>query len=269
VKRPRLATPGIIGNDKGILIDHCRLDARPRTHIDAYLFAHKACQHIGRRGEQADRRIGDRRGISTDKVAGKRRRIGEIEDPGSTRRHADQHPDDVLHEPFAQLVRGPGRRIELYACVAVALRPALNHEEEVGPHGLRACIAAPGPSYDGGNEKQSDPRHDEKSGHIVEFLRPYLDKEEVEAAMCKIDQDGLVRRIRTTIPSQPRCDIINAKGHGHDQPFEPAEVAGSTPGVDLRARSIELHALRRVDGLDIVTLDIDRLVVEGLLRQGK
>ena len=95
--------------------------------------------------------------------------------------------------------------------------------EQVGPHGLRAGIAAPCASHGAGDEEQPDTRHDEQARDEIEFVRPDLDAEHVEAAVGEIDQHRLIGRIGSTLPADPRRDVIDRQRDDHDQPFEPAE----------------------------------------------
>src|SRR5690606_36380965 len=102
---------------------------------------------------------------------------------------------------------------------------ALDNEIKINPDGLRAGIAAPGAARDGGYEKQAKARHDEQAGDVVEFLRPDFDEEEIEAAIGKIDQHRLIRRIGAAIPAQPWRQIVAAERNEHDNPLEAPELA--------------------------------------------
>jgi hypothetical protein len=60
-----------------------------------------------------------------------------------------------MRRNFANNLRAsPGLLVETDAGVAVALPKALDHDHEVGPHGLRAGVAAPGAASDRGDEKE-------------------------------------------------------------------------------------------------------------------
>ncbi len=212
---PRLATPVIVGNDKRVFVKHGRLDARPGTHVDAHLLAHQATEDIGGGGEHGDCRIGDEGCLACQEVAGERWRIGKIENPGTTRGDGNQDPHGVLGKAPRQLVQRPGRRIEAHLGVAVAVKEALDCQEEISPHRLRARVSAPGAADDGSDKEQSDAGHHQEARHIDEFLRPYLDEEEIEAPVREIDQHRLVRGIRAAVPAQPGSQVIDGQCHRH------------------------------------------------------
>ena len=141
----------------------------------------------------------------------------------------------------------PRRRVELHAGVAVALDQPLDPDEEVGPDRLRAGIAAPGAADGGGDEEQPEPGHDQQAGDVIEFLRPDLDEEEVEAAVGEVDQHRLVGRIGPAVPAQPGRDLVDAEGDRHDHPFEAAENALGALREDLdRAADRAPAGLRRL-----------------------
>src|SRR6185369_5900587 len=59
----RLAAIVAIGDIERVLVGQRRLDARPRTHVEADLLAHVAGEHIGRESQDADPEIGDERRV--------------------------------------------------------------------------------------------------------------------------------------------------------------------------------------------------------------
>ena len=73
------------------------------------------------------------------------------------------------------------------------------------------------------------PGHDQQAGDEIEFVRPDLDAEHVEAAIGEIDQHRLIGRIGTAVPADPRRDVIDRQGDDHDQPLQPAERAARPP----------------------------------------
>src|SRR5690606_15199260 len=101
--------------------------------------------------------------------------------------------------------------VELYTRIAVALNGALNNQKKVNPDGLRAGIAAPCATSSRCHQEESEPRHNKQAGNIVKFLRPDFDKEEIKAAVGDIDENSLIRRKLTTIPAQPRREVINGE----------------------------------------------------------
>src|SRR3546814_1940488 len=62
----RLAAPVLIGNEQRLFVHHRGLDARPRAHIDAHLFAQETAEDEGRGGQHRHRRIGNRRRLRSE-----------------------------------------------------------------------------------------------------------------------------------------------------------------------------------------------------------
>ncbi len=123
--------------------------------------------------------------------------------------------------------------------VAVAFDPAFDKNEKIGPDGLGAGIATPHATKGRGEQKQPQPRHDQKARDEIELVRPDLDPEEVETPAGQIDQHRLIGQVRSAIPADPRRQIVNRKGNGHDPPLEGAELARDSAGKDGLSRSIE------------------------------
>ena len=161
-----------------------------------------------------------------------RRRVGEVEDPGAAGGDGDQQPGGPLDRAQADLRRRPGRVPELDPGVAVALDPALDQDEEVGPDRLRAGVAAPDPAERRGEEEEAEPGHDQQAGDEVELLRPDLDEEEVEAAVGQVDQHRLVRQRRAAVPADPGGDVVDAERDRHDPPLQRAEASRTRRGKD-------------------------------------
>src|SRR5689334_7013343 len=91
---------------------------------------------------------------------------------------------------------GPGSErplasVALHVFAAVAFNQAFDREEQIGPHRLRAEIAAPDAPGDGVHQKQADCRQDQQAGEVIDFLRPQLDEEEIETPARKVDQHRL------------------------------------------------------------------------------
>ena len=114
--------------------------------------------------------------------------------------------------------------------------------EHVGPHRLRAGIAAPRAADRAGDEEQADPGHDQHARNEVEFVRPDLDVEHVEAAVGEIDQHRLIGGIGAAVPADPRGDVVDRQGDEHHQPLEAAEGAVDPLVVDRLALFVERRA---------------------------
>ena len=189
-------------------------------------------------------------------------RVGEVEHPEAARGDGDQQPDEHLDAALGNLRCAPRRGVELDTGVAVALDLALHPDVEVGPHRLRAGVAAPGAAEEGGDEEQPDAGHDEQARDVIEFLRPDLDEEEIEAAVGHVDEDGLVRRVARPRPAQPGRDIVDAEEDDHHRPLEAAEPAVGRLRVNRFARGIERAVLGLVDRCRIFPVDfvaVDRV----------
>ena len=131
------------------------------------------------------------------------------------------------------------------AGAAVALDPPFDPHEQVGPHGLRAGIAAPDATGQAGRKKQADRGEDQDAGQVVDFLGPDLDEEEIAALMVQIDQHGLVRRAGAAVPAHPGQDIVKAEQTGQGGPFDPAEAAADLAGIDLGPAGVKVQRPRR------------------------
>ena len=81
-----------------------------------------------------------------------------------------------------------------HALAPVALDQPLDGIEQIGPDRLRAEIAAPDAAAHGVHQEQRQRSDDQQAGEVIDFLRPQLDEEEIEAAVRQIDQHRLVRR---------------------------------------------------------------------------
>ena len=235
--RARLAAPVLVGDEERVLVEHGALDARPGAHVGAHLLAHEAGEDEGGGGQDADGDVGDRRRLQREEVAQQRRRVGEVEDPGAAGRDRDDAARSQAAAALARSFERPGRLVEPHAGVAVALDEALDADEEIGPHCLRAGIAAPGPADDATSPGTAPSAgHDQQAGDVVELLRPDLDEEEVEAAVGEVDEHRLVRRVRAAVPAEPRRDLVDAEGDRHDEPLQVPAEAVRALRVDLDAR---------------------------------
>ncbi len=239
VLSPRLAPPVSICHRQRVLIHHRRLHPRPWAHVDANLFAHEPAEDDGRQSQDGDGRPGDRVGVQGHKVARQRGRVREVEHPGPTGGDPDQRPDRPFGHPQAGLADRPRRVPQLHAGVPVAFDPAFHQDHQVGPDGLRAGVAAPDPAQRRGEQEQPQPRHDQKARDEVEFVRPDLDPEEVEAPVRQVDQHSLVGQVRATVPANPGRQVVDRQSDPHDPPLERTEGALNAAGEHGFAGSVE------------------------------
>ena len=235
----RLAAPVLVGHQQRFFVHHRRLDAWPGAHVDAHLFAHEAAQRDRSQCQHRDRYVGNRCRLAAPEILDQRGRIGEIHDPRATGPEPDEQVDAPLEGAARHLAPGPRCRVEPDARIAIAVDEAVDVLKQVRPHRLRTSIAAPCAPHGAGHEKQADPRHDQQPGHEVEFVRPDLDAEHVEAAIGEIYQHGLVGRVGAAVPADPRRYIVDPQGDQHHQPFEPAERPVDPLVVHSLARLVE------------------------------
>ena len=235
----RLAAIVAIGDVERVLVGERRLDARPRAHVEAHLLAHVAREHVGREGEDADPQIGDERRAQRREIVDQRGRVGEVEHPGAAGPPRDHQPEEMFRGEPRDALRGPPRLLAPHVFAPVALGKALDRLEQVGPHRLRAQIAAPDAARERVHQKQRHRGDDQQAGEVVDLLRPDLDEEEVEARVRQVDQHRLARRVRPAIPAQERREIIDAERDEQHRPFDAAIGAGDALRIDLAARLIE------------------------------
>ena len=138
-----IATVIAIRNRERFLIQHRRLNPRPRAHISANLFAQRAGEHIGGGGQKASEHIG-RHGRLQGKEAYKQAWcIMKIGDEPATCSQRNHQPNNVFTDLSPSLIEIPSLFIEANALITVAFKPMFNRDEEIGPNRLRAGIATP------------------------------------------------------------------------------------------------------------------------------
>ena len=145
----------------------------------------------------------------------------------------------MLGDPLDDLVGGPRLAVELHPLAPVALDLALDPEEEIGPDRLRAGVAAPHPAEQRVRQEQGQRREDQEAGEIVDFLRPDLDEEEVEARMRDVGEDRLIRQVRPPVPADEGQDVVDAEGDPQHDPFEPPVGPPDFLRVDLLRRFVQ------------------------------
>ena len=234
----RLAAPIAISDRDCMLVHHRGLNTGPRAHVDTDLLTHETAKHKGCRGQNGDGCIGNDMGLPCQQIAKQGRCIGEIEHPSPPRCDRNRQPNRPFKQPEPDFARIPFGIPQTHACVAIALNPPLNSEEQIRPDRLRAGIAAPNPTKGGGKEEQPQSRHDQKARHEIKFMGPDLDPEEEKTAVGQVDQNRLIGQGGATIKAYPWRDIINRQGDSHNHPFQIAEIAFHTAGKDRLTRSI-------------------------------
>ena len=244
----RLAPEAPVGDEQGIRVEHGALDARPRAHIDANLLAGEPAQKISEGGKDADEDVGHGCRGAVPELGGQRRRVAEIEDEGKAGRKGDQKPGEMRARHAPGFVERPGRLAELDAGVAVALPEALGQDHEVGPHRLRAGIAAPDAARQRGDEKQRQRRKHQNAGDVVEFLRPDFEPEEIQPLMGEIEQEGLIGQAGAAVQPDPRQAERDGQRHDHDRPFDVAELPPDKLRVDGLARPVKRVAIFKFRG---------------------
>ena len=179
-------------------------------------------------------------GIEGKEIDQQGRCIGEIEYPSPPGGHRDQSPSDPLGQTQPRLADIPFLLpMQAQPRIAIPLDPTLNKNEKIGPHGLRTGIAAPHAAQRRGEQKQTQARHDQQTGHEIKLMRPNLDPEKEKSPVRQIQQNRLIRQRCTPVPTNPGRDIVDAQGDNHDHPFQVAKLAINLLGKDRFARSIE------------------------------
>src|SRR5262249_49374685 len=224
----RLAAPGLVGNDQRMLVEHRRLEARPGAHIDANLLARPPREKIGRGREEADKTIDRGARLAGEDAPHDAGSVVEIHDPGTASEQRDQKPDRVLRSLLPDLGERQTCSVKLQAFVAVALDPTLDPHEKIGPHGLRTSKPTPDSTEERGGQKQTDGAEDKQPGKVVYLLRPDLDDEEIGAAPRHIDMHDLIGRSGSTVPPDPRHEIIDAQKRDQHRPLDATEQAADS-----------------------------------------
>jgi hypothetical protein len=120
----------------------------------------------------------------------------------------------------------------------IALDPALDGQEEIGPHRLRAEIAAPDPAGDRVHQEQGHGGHDQQAGEVVDLLRPELDEEEVESALRQVHQHRLVGGGEPAVPPHEWQRVVDPERDQEQDPFDPAIGPVHALRIDFPARHI-------------------------------
>jgi hypothetical protein len=163
----------------------------------------------------------------------------------------------MLGHALADLRPAPRRFMQLDLRVAVAIDPALHPHVEVGPHRLRAEIAAPDATGGRGDQEQADTGHDQQAGDVIEFLRPDLDPEKEEPPVRQIDQNRLVGRELAAVPAHPGQQVVDGEREPQNSPFHRPEPALDRFREDRLARLVEPGLLDRDLRLDVLgVLDV-------------
>ena len=145
----------------------------------------------------------------------------------------------MLGGALADLGGAPRRRVELDAVAAVALDEPLDPQEEIGPHRLRAEIAAPDAAEQRVRQEQRERGENEQAGEVIDFLRPDFDEEEVEARVREIDQHRLMRLVRPAIPAHERQEVVDAEADEQQAPLQAAKRPADLLRIDFRRRGVE------------------------------
>ena len=135
-----------------------------------------------------------------------------------------------------------GAGIPLHPFVAVTFDQPLDPHEQVGPHGLRAGVAAPHAAEQTGHQEQPDRGHDQQAGQIVDVLRPEFQIEEIEPLMEQVEQHRLVGLGHAAMPAQPWQQVIQAEAEDQHRPLEPPHRAVHRFRIDPHAVGVEMFA---------------------------
>ncbi len=145
----------------------------------------------------------------------------------------------------SQLLATPGCFVQLAPLVGRPLQLLFEPDEHEGPDRLRAEIATPDPTEEGGNKEQPEGGDHEEPGEQGQILRPDGGTKNVELLMAEVEQHRL-------------APVVAQPGHGDEEgneepahPFaHPLPVTGLGPDVDT------------VAGVESVIAGFERIGVE-------
>ena len=146
---------GVVGDDQCVVVEHRTLETRIRTHVHAYLFAHPARVAVGREPVEYEPEGLPRSERNFDQLVREFTRGREVGHERESRVCGEHDPEQVLGCLDTQLVEGPRCLVDLHLFGTIALDHALDPEKGLGPHRLRAGIAAPETARERGEEEQA------------------------------------------------------------------------------------------------------------------
>ncbi len=173
---------------------------------------------------------------------GHRRRVHVVHDPRAAGPKCDAEPGAVLHDLAPDRIEGHWPCVALHALVAVAFDQPFDPHEEIGPHRLRAGVAAPHAAEQTGDQEQADRGHDQQAGQVIDVLRPELEVEEIEALVPDRQQHGLVGLVHAAMPAQPRQQVVDGEADDQHRPFESAHRTVHGLRIHPHAIGIEVIA---------------------------
>ena len=238
-RSPRLAAPGVVGDDEGVAVEHRALEAGVGAHVDAHLLAQPTGVAVGRESVEQDPEGFPGSRLQAQQRPAQLRDRGEVADEGEAGPQREREPHRVLGGLERDLPRARGGAVELHLPRPVALDLPLDPEEDLGVHGLGARIAAPQPSGQRGEEEQGERGEDEQQREVEEVLRVERPPEDVEPPLREVEEQELA-----SVPAQP--------AHAVEQPQQAHRTAhphGGEPAVHL-AR-VDLPALLVERGFDV------------------
>ncbi|MGD0105719.1 MAG: hypothetical protein ABSC06_17015 [Rhodopila sp.] len=232
----------MVGDGEALVVEHGGLEAGPGAHERADLLARPSCQHICCEGEQRSEEVDLVRCLEGPEFHRNGRGVDVVHDPRAAGPEGDGEPDRVLEDflPDGVGVRWCG--VTLHAFVTIAFDPPLDPHEQVCPDGLGACVAAPQPAKQAGDEEQKHRAHDQDAGKQPDVLRPKFQVEEVETFVRYVQQHRLGRLAWTTVPPDPGQQIVDRQADDQDRPFYLADHPMHGFRIDLYAVGIEMVA---------------------------
>ena len=236
------AARGVVGDDQRVLVEHGALEARIRAHVLAHLLAQEAGIAVGGQGVEGDPedlpRPLQRHHLHRQVADGH-----EVAHEGEARPQRQQQPQQVLAATPGRFLQRPAAAVQAQARTAVALQPALDPHEDLGVHRLWAAEATPQAPGHGGEQEQRQGADDEQRRQVDEVLRVQQPAEDVETPLLQIEQQGLA-----PMDLQPGHDVEEQLRGPHQGPAPAGEQALDGTRLDLGARLVERHGMRR--GLD-------------------
>jgi hypothetical protein len=148
----------------------------------------------------------------------------------------------AAHAP--ELVRAPGRFLQLLALRLAAAEALLDPQEHRGVDGLRAGVAAPQSPGHRGEEEQRVGADDQQCGQVDEVLRVQHQAEQVEALGLQVEQHRLALA-QLGRPLQPGQTVEHRLREEHEEPAPALEQAVNLARMDALALLVEADRLAR------------------------
>jgi hypothetical protein len=159
----RFPSIGLVPDNQRIFIKHCRLKTCVRTHIRTNLFPRKPSHNIGARRSALRQKLRTVVETSPSKISFQR--VGaslKVKNESPRRQNRNHNPQNMSECLFPYFFKRKGRLVELHPRVAVPLDETFNFVVNIGPHRLKAKIAAPHTPQQRSHKEKGHRREDQE-----------------------------------------------------------------------------------------------------------